>query len=112
MNGYAGRNTHSDELTRRVCLACALTACAASDHSHALQGLVQQRSKMLDQVPADVESEAKQVVETLSGQLERVQFAIDRKDPDKTSVATAAALSSVSRLEILQVLVSNTCRDD
>jgi hypothetical protein len=58
---------------------------------------------MMEHVPAGADEDAKKLIETLNGQLERVQFAIDRKDADKTSVATAAALSSVSQLEILQV---------
>jgi hypothetical protein len=69
----------------------------------AAQGLVSSRVKMMRGIPNDAEVEAQKLLEELDGQLERLQFAIDRKDQDKTSVAVAAALKSVERLEIIQV---------
>ena len=68
-----------------------------------LQGLVADNSKMMASVPSDVTEQAQQLVSDLAALLDRVQFGIDRKDPDKTSVATANVLKTVSQLEILQV---------
>jgi hypothetical protein len=69
----------------------------------AAQGFVNARGKMMRNVPEDAEEEAQKVLEELDRQLERLQFAIDRKDQDKTSLAVAAVLKSVERLEIIQV---------
>jgi hypothetical protein len=66
------------------------------------QILASDKAKMMASVPGDVTAAAEGIVDDLASQLERVQFAIDRKDPDKTAGATSSVLRSVAQLEILQ----------
>jgi hypothetical protein len=68
-----------------------------------VQALVAARAKMMVSVPADSISIADQLLSDLTSELERLQFAVDRKDAGKTSDAVANALRTVSKLEILQV---------
>lgn len=68
-----------------------------------LQGLATNRAKMLAVVPDDVMASAEQLVDDLQSQLEKVQFGIDRQDPDRTSIAASNTLNTVQQLEILQV---------
>jgi hypothetical protein len=67
------------------------------------QGLANVSSKMLSNVPAGKEEDARALVANLLARLDRLQFSIDRKDPDKTSLAALSALQAVSDLELLQV---------
>ena len=73
-----------------------------------MQGLAQDRGKMLAVVPDDKLASAEQLVEELQSQLDKVQFGIDRQDPDRTSTAALNTLNTVQQLEILQVRPSSS----
>jgi len=69
----------------------------------AAQGLAESRSKMLEGVPLDTQPDVTALLEELAPRLERLQFAIDRQDADKTSQATQRCLATVAEIELLQV---------
>ena len=73
-----------------------------------MQGLAQDRGKMLAVVPDNKLASAEQLVEELQSQLDKVQFGIDRQDPDRTSTAALNTLNTVQQLEILQVRPSSS----
>lgn len=74
------------------------------------EDLARSTSAILVAVPPGKEQVAQGMVDEIVARLERLQFAIDRKDPDKTSVAVAAALQTVSDLEVLQARVGERSR--
>ena len=78
---------------------------------HAAQGLVSARGKMMYAVPDNVEDDARAALDELADQLERLQYTIDRKDPEKTAQAVTTALRTVERLEIIQVRSVLLCWD-
>ena len=53
--------------------------------------------------PGASEPEARQLLVDLKQQLERLQFAVERKDIDRTSISVANTLSLVNSIEVLQV---------
>lgn len=69
----------------------------------AAQGVTGTTSKMLVSVPTELAIEGAALVQEVNEALDRLQFSIDRKDPDRTGVAVAKALNAVARLEVLQV---------
>lgn len=58
---------------------------------------------MLLSTPAGSQQEGKELIADLTQQLERLQFAVERKDIDRTSTTVANTLKMVNRLEVLQV---------
>lgn len=66
--------------------------------------LVAVRSDMMRSVPPEKSEEAQDIISNLQTQLEKLQFAIERKDIDRTSSTVASSLSLVARLEIVQAL--------
>lgn len=59
---------------------------------------------MLASTPAVSQQEGKEIIVELKQQLERLQFAVERKDIDRTSIAVANNLQLINRLEVLQVI--------
>eukprot|EP00892_Ulva_mutabilis_P007573 jgi/Ulvmu1/5188/UM021_0205.1 len=64
--------------------------------------LVSDKPAMMASVPQGQDGEAMSLVWSLQTQLEKLQFAIERKDIDRTSTTVASSLATVAQLEIVQ----------
>jgi hypothetical protein len=69
--------------------------------------LVSDETAMLSNTPVASESDAKELLSDLKQLLERLQFAVDRKDVDRTSTTVASSLAVVNKLEVLQACATN-----
>lgn len=65
--------------------------------------LVSDRAAMMLSVPPGKDDDAKELISSLQTQLEKLQFAIERKDIDRTSTTVALTLATIAKLEIVQV---------
>lgn len=68
--------------------------------------LVSDNQAMMKSVPLAQDAEASTLISSLQTQLEKLQFAIERKDIDRTSTTVASSLATVAQLEILQVCLA------
>lgn len=64
--------------------------------------LVSDTTAMMRSVPPTQDQEAQELISRLQTQLEKLQFAIERKDIDRTSTTVASTLATVAKLEIVQ----------
>lgn len=64
--------------------------------------LVSDKAAMMRSVPSGQDAEAMSLISSLQTQLEKLQFAIERKDIDRTSTTVASSLATVAQLEIVQ----------
>lgn len=64
--------------------------------------LVSDKTAMMRSVPPTQDQEAQELISSLQTQLEKLQFAIERKDIDRTSTTVSSTLATVAKLEIVQ----------
>lgn len=72
------------------------------DVEKSLKLIAAERASMLAVVPASQQDEAAAVLDELQAKLEKMIVAINTRDPDRVSFATARTLSALSALEVLQ----------